>query len=357
MRHIKLTEELKQKALKEFQEKLANERFSDDKINFTFNLKDTTELVDNDKVVVNIKPEAWLKMWALVSSESGEIGWHGLVTRYSDKIFEITDILVYPQFVTGVTVQTDDVGYGNWLHKELSDEQINSLRFHGHSHVNMGVSPSGVDTAWYNEILQGLFNDDYYIFAILNKRDDIFIEIYDLATNTIYEKKDIIINVLISDTESLQNWVTTEKARALQQKTYTQQSIGFDTNSRLDGYKRLEDIKPFDAEEDEKVNFRDFVLNLTASDLKDAELKQTIMAEINRQAPYTSYFGTGWLRWHEMSDADKLDLAQDYYLFTKPNNAASVKTKQKKYEATKKKQRGRPKKNTFSWEDYYDQYN
>ena len=354
MRHIKLTEELKQKALQEFQQKLANERFSDNKINFTFDLKDATALTDDNKVIINVRPEAWLKMWALVSSESGEIGWHGLVTRHSDKIFEITDILVYPQFVTGVTVQTDDVGYGNWLHKELSDEQINTLRFHGHSHVNMGVSPSGVDTAWYNEILQGLFNNDYYIFAILNKRDDMFIEIYDLATNTIYEKKDIIVNVLISPTENLQDWITIEKARALQQKTPVQ-PVGFDTNSRLDGYKRLEDIKPFDAEEDEKVNFRDFVLNLTASDLRDAELKQTIMAELNRQAPYVSYFGAGWLKWHEMTDADKLDTAQDYYLFSKPNNAASVKTKQKQYEANKKKQRGRPRKESI-WEDYYDQY-
>ena len=342
MRHIQLTEELKQQALREFQEKLFNERFSDDRINFSFDLKNNKDLEDKDKVIVNVKPEAWLKMWALVSSESGEIGWHGTVKRHSNKLFEITDIVLYPQFVTGVTVQTDDIGYGNWLHKELDDETFNHLRFHGHSHVNMSTSPSGVDTTWYNDILQGLTNDDYYIFAILNKRDDIFIEIYDLATNTIYEKKDIIINVLMTNNSNLQNWVVAAKGKALQEKPRT----GFTTASRLDGYKRFDDIKPFDAEEDQKENLRDVILNLTASDLKDPGLKNTIIKELNALAPFNTYFGVGWLRWQEASDADKLDIAQDYWIFKNPNNAAKM----------KKKQRGRPRKNTFDWEDYYDKY-
>lgn len=356
MRHIQLTEELKQKALQEFQEKLFNERFSDTKINFSFDLKNDTQLEEGDRVVVNIKPEAWLKMWSLVASESGEIGWHGTVERRANKIFEITDIVVYPQFVTGTTVQTDDVGYGNWLHKELDDETFNHLRFHGHSHVNMSTSPSGIDTTWYNDILQGLSNEDYYIFAILNKRDDMFIEIYDLASNTIYEKKDIVINVILSDNNYLQNWVTKTKAKALQERPKPEFRTGFTTNSRLDGYKRLEDIKPFDAEEDdEKASFRDLVLNTCKSDFKDKELIKGIIEELNNLAPFNYYFGIGWLRWQEASDEEKVSVAQDHWLFKNPNNAASTKTKQKQYEA-KKKQKGRPKK-SFNWEDYYDKYN
>lgn len=353
MRHIQLTEELKQKALKEFQEKLFNERFSDTKINFSFDLKNETQLEDKDKVIVNVRPEAWLKMWSLVASESGEIGWHGTVERKANKIFEITNIIVYPQFVTGTTVQTDDVGYGNWLHKELDDETFNHLRFHGHSHVNMSTSPSGVDTTWYNDILQGLSNEDYYIFAILNKRDDIFIEIYDLATNTIYEKKDIIINVILADNNYLQNWVTKTKAKALQERPQPNFRTGFTTASRLDGYKKLEDIKPFDAEEDdEKESFRDLVLNTCKSDFKDKELIKGIIEELNTLAPFNHYFGIGWLAWQEASDEEKVAFAQDHWLFKNPNNAASIKAKQKQYES-KKKQRGRPKK-SFNWEDYYD---
>ena len=90
MRYIKLTEELKQKALKEFQEKIFNERFSDTKINFSFDLQNNT-LTENNKAIVNIRPEAWLKMWSLVASESGEIGWHGLVEKRADKIFKELD--------------------------------------------------------------------------------------------------------------------------------------------------------------------------------------------------------------------------------------------------------------------------
>lgn len=342
MRYIKLTEELKQKALQEFQEKLLNERFSNDKINFTFDLKENKQLEDKDKIIVNINVEAWLKMWGLVSSESGEIGWHGLVERRAPGIFEITNILLYPQYVTGTTVQTDDVGYGNWLHKEISDEDINRLRYHGHSHVNMSTTPSGVDTSWYNEILQGLSNDDFYIFMILNKREDYFIEIYDLATNTIYEKKDIIINVLLSDNNYLQNWITKEKQKALQTRPV-------EVTPRLDAFKRLDDIKPFDADDEIEANsnFEDLLLNLTSADLKDTALIQGVMTELEQRALWNGYFGVGYLQWQTLEDCFKIELAQAYY---EESNKLSVKDKQLKYNKNKSK-KYKNDYNSYYWRD------
>lgn len=323
MRYIQLTEELKQQAVEEFMNRLTAERFSDNKINFSFDLNSKE---NTDKITLNVRPEAWLKMWSLVSSESGEIGWHGLITRHDNNVFELTDILMYPQYVTGTTVQTDDVEYGNWLMKDLSDEQINTMRFHGHSHVNMSTSPSGVDTNWYNDILQGLMPDDFYIFMILNKREDYFIEIYDLATNTIYEKKDIDINVLLENDISLQDWIKSEKANNIKQKPVT---------PRLDRIPSYDNIKHYDSVYDAEESFRDLLLSLTAADLKDEPLRHGIMQELTKKAPYTGYFGEGYLKWEAMSDADKIDTAQDYYLFKAPNNSSKkkkTKSKTKKYD-------------------------
>ena len=335
MRYIKLTEELKQKAMQDFAERLLNERFSDTKIHFTIDLNTEEKL--EDKVIVNIRPEVWLKMWGLVSSESGEIGWHGIVEKQADKIYEITDILLYPQYVSGATVQTDDVEYGNWLHREISDEAINHLRMHGHSHVNMSTHPSGVDTTWYNQILQGLAEDDFYIFMILNKREDYFIEIYDLANNTIYEKKDIVINVILEDNNYLMNWITREKNKALKQKTYEY--------NRLPSVKTLDDIKPFDAvaDEEEKENFEDLLVNITSADLKDEGLMKGIMVELEQRALWNGYFNIGYLEWNCLQEAEKLEVAQEYYMKKFNNN---VKDKQIQHNK-KKKKRG------YSWEGYY----
>lgn len=304
MRCIKVTEEMKQEALREFQEQLSSGRFTKNRIDFTFNLANDKKLEDNEKVIVNVRPEAWLKMWSLVQTESGEIGWHGVVTRHSDKLFEITDILMYPQYVTGVTVQTDDVEYGNWLIKDLSDDQINNLRFHGHSHVNMGVSPSGVDTAWYNDILQGLSEEDYYIFAILNKREDYFIEIYDLKTNTIYEKKDIIINVIMSDNNYLQNWVAREKANMIKETKV----VTLKSDNRL-GRALQEAKKETDLEDD----FEDYILNLTPKEMKNKVTMKRVMQIINSRAVYNDYYDQRG-KWYSMTDEEKVDAVQDFIM-------------------------------------------
>ena len=328
MRYIELTDELKKNALKTFMEKLNQSRFSDNKISFTFDLENEVKLEDNDKVILNIRPTAWLKMWSLVQTENKEIGWHGLITRCSEKIFELTDIIMYPQVTTSVTVVTDDVEYGNWLHKEISDEDINHLRLHGHSHVNMSTSPSGVDTNWYNQILQGLLKDDFYIFMILNKREDYFIEIYDLKTNTIYEKKDIIINVIMEDNNYLNNWINKQKEKYLKSDAIT---------SRLPN---LDNIKRFDEEDeiDDQTNFVELLLNITSGDLKDAGLVQGIISQLSKDAPYTAYYGKGWQQWNFLSKEDKIEVAQEYYMT---------------HDLPKKK-KGKSKRYDFNYGGYYD---
>jgi hypothetical protein len=205
MKPIKLSNEQKLILLKDFQKFLDKERLSDGKISYSAKV-DNVLGKNIPKPIVNFTAEAYLKMNYLIQECTSEIGWHGTVTR-NKNIFTITDILVYPQKVTGATTSSIPVGdkYDAWL-MELPDNIFNFLRFQGHSHVNMGTSPSGVDNNFYDAILQTLKDNDYYIFAIMNKRQEISIWIYDLATNLIFDEKDITLNILTPAGESLAMW-------------------------------------------------------------------------------------------------------------------------------------------------------
>ena len=145
----------------------------------------------DDKAHITLTEQAWEKIKQLVDQCDKEVGWHGTVERTSKNEFTITDVLVFPQTVTAATVTSDETKYTAWLMSQ-PDDVFNKLRFHGHSHVNMGVSPSGVDTKYQDDILKNL--NDFYIFGIFNKREDNYLIIYDVTNNIVYENKDIILH-------------------------------------------------------------------------------------------------------------------------------------------------------------------
>lgn len=307
MRYIKITKELQDKAIQNLLKQISeNKKFSENKVNISVDLKATEEVLG---IHLNFTPLAWLKMWSLVDSENGEIGWHGVVER-DGLDFTVQDILMYPQYVTGVTVQTDDVEYGNWLMKDITEDQLNHLRFHGHSHVNMGTTPSGVDTTWYNEILQTLNNEDFYIFMIINKRREIFVEIYDLKNNKIYEKSDVIIDVPLMGTLNLSEWIMSEKVTNLKTKDDLQTAL-----DKLDATRK--NTKPSTGLEDD---FETTILNCTKKDLSNKKKKQSIIAKLNLNAYKYRYFGTSAIEWYAFTDTEKLDIAQDFLIWNGSEN-------------------------------------
>ena len=183
---ISFNADIKRKILAEVAATLENYKSADGKFNFSTAI--VGEGAEED-ISVSITPTAYLKMMSLVEEFTSEVAWHGTVERDGTH-FCIKDIFVYPQVVTGVTVTPDQVEYTNWLYN-LEDEDFNSLRFHGHSHVNMPTSPSGTDIQFQTDMLAKLTDDDYYIFVIWNKRGDFTFRVYDLATNSLYENSDI----------------------------------------------------------------------------------------------------------------------------------------------------------------------
>jgi len=192
-RPIVLTEEIKQKALTDFTAMLNNVKMSDGKFSYSKSFE-----YQDYNAVVWLTPEAYKKIVALVTGFSDEVGWHGTVSRSGENEFTIEDIFVYPQEVTSSTVVTDQFAYTEWLY-ELDDETFNKIRMQGHSHVNMGVSPSGVDDKHRQKILEQLEPDMFYIFMIWNKSLSVHTLIYDMERNVLYEDKDVDVMMIGDD--------------------------------------------------------------------------------------------------------------------------------------------------------------
>lgn len=190
MKPIKLSENIKQKLIEEFTKSINNAKLSNDTLHFSAKITDTLSRT-TPKTTVYVSAEAYLKMMLYVRDTATEIAWHGTVQRDKEKnYFYISDVFLYPQQLSAATVQTDQEKYNEWI-MSLDDDTHNSMRFQGHSHVNFAASPSGTDLAFYDDMLQVLPENDFYIFMILNKRGEMTLLIYDLETNTIYETEDI----------------------------------------------------------------------------------------------------------------------------------------------------------------------
>lgn len=190
---IQLTPECIEQARHEFEESLAKLKLSDGKITFTKSFSTIQR-----RATIYFTEIAWLKMQTLIREFDKEVAWHGVTVRGEDPEkdeYFITDIIVYPQTVTGVTVTTDQEEYEHWL-DGLDNDVFNNLRMQGHSHVNMGTTPSGVDNNLYESILGQLKSTMFYIFMIWNKRGEKTIKLYDMAKNVLFETADCTVSIL-----------------------------------------------------------------------------------------------------------------------------------------------------------------
>ena len=209
-----LSEEQKQTIINDFIEKLNNTPLDGPNIKYSVKLDDGLE--NASKATLFIESTAYAKMMMYIRDTDTEIAWHG--TAYRDDNgqpkYYIKDVFLYPQIVRSVTVDTDQEKYQNWL-TELDDETFNNLRFQGHSHVNMGVTPSSVDEAYYDTILDVFKREDpnsFYIFTVMNKRGEMYLIIYDLANNIIYNKNDIDV-MIIDGNKDLFTEITEQKTK------------------------------------------------------------------------------------------------------------------------------------------------
>ena len=192
-----------------------------------FNIEFSFTEKDDRRAELFISPKAWVKMFHLICTFKSEVEWHGTVRRLSPSSFLIEDILIFPHEVTSTTVTSDPIKYAEWL-DSLDDETFNALRFHGHSHVNMGVSLSGTDMEYRRKMLANLGTpsenrDIFYIFLILNKSCDVSGQIYDLTNNALYDTDDITIDTITDDDCYLSDFAS-EVKHTVTERTYSYQT-------------------------------------------------------------------------------------------------------------------------------------
>lgn len=191
------------------------------------------EFIEQQNIVeptVCITTKAYIKMRLLVDKFDKEIGWYGIVNQMPglDNTYVIEDIVVYPQTVSGATCEQDEDRMFEF-EMRLTTDQVNHKRFHGHSHVNMGTGPSGVDENFYQELLSQV--TDYFIITVTNKRNEYTTRFYDVANNILYT--DIDIHLIDEDGNMMSNWYDEQIENNISKPT----PIVANTNiTRLDPY-------------------------------------------------------------------------------------------------------------------------
>lgn len=135
--------------------------------------------------------------------------------------FIIENLLIAPQEKnSGTFVETDDDRYPGWLAENYHPKDRKKVRLHGHSHVNMGVTPSGVDNNMISRMMS--YISDYYIQLIVNLREEFTINLFDKASNIIYyeiEPLIILENGFVSN-RKLENYdLTTRNIKVIDERT------------------------------------------------------------------------------------------------------------------------------------------
>lgn len=136
------------------------------------------QMLSEEPVVLIDKQGAYDPMFYIVDQSPDEVSWLGAVERNGME-FLIQEVFLFDQEVhsTQTTMDTEAVGafFAELASQPDGVEKVNKIKLWGHSHVGMGVSPSGPD-----EDQMRLFGEsaDWFVMGIANKRGDLRFEIH-----------------------------------------------------------------------------------------------------------------------------------------------------------------------------------
>ena len=220
-----IREQIKQKLIEQYD---STTYMNTDTIKVQVNISELLDLYVKENNIpeptVYITTQAYTKMRMLVDKTTTEIGWYGIVNKVPGLtgVYVIEDIIVYPQKVTGATCeQLDDKMFE--FEMSLTTDQVNHKRFHGHSHVNMGTTPSGVDEQFYHDILTQV--TDFFIITVTNKRNEYTTRVYDMEHNILFT--DVPISVIDDEGLELDLWYE-ESKKQLEEPTVVNRYYGND---------------------------------------------------------------------------------------------------------------------------------
>jgi hypothetical protein len=121
-------------------------------------------------VSVSITPDAMKAMQAIINVCPIEVSWLGNVKKIREGHFQINRIHLIEQKSGDADTEISVKGLARLTEKLLKEEGIdavNTLKFWGHSHVNMDTFSSGTDDEQLEEFAAD--NKDFFIRGIANK--------------------------------------------------------------------------------------------------------------------------------------------------------------------------------------------
>lgn len=137
--------------------------------------------------VVAITTHALQQMRAYTEQCSDEIGWLGTVTYHpKENAYLIHECRLFEQEVHSATTEITAEGLSSFgeelLQQDDGMEVWNNLKMWGHSHVNMGTTPSGQD----DDQMETFQDNDFFIRIITNKKGALRCDVYDFTTSIAY---------------------------------------------------------------------------------------------------------------------------------------------------------------------------
>lgn len=151
------------------------------------NPKTEVKVVETIVPYILISPNALNKMRVYVDTCPDEIGWLGTCERVDNQIY-IDDVFLFDQEVHGATTEITPEGLSDFameiMQKPDGVEIWNSIKMWGHSHVNMGVTPSAQDNSQMLTFREG--GHDWFIRIIANKKGELKVDLYDYEHGIIY---------------------------------------------------------------------------------------------------------------------------------------------------------------------------
>lgn len=150
--------------------------------------KPKLEIIQAVSPKVLIMQSAADKMDIIIENSAKEVGWLCEVIECEDKTYLINDVFILEQDVHATTTEINTAGLTKFadelLAREDGVEVWNRIRGWGHSHVNMGVSPSGQDNAQMNLFTAN--GCEYFIRLIANKKGIMEIAFFDYRVGVNY---------------------------------------------------------------------------------------------------------------------------------------------------------------------------
>jgi hypothetical protein len=153
------------------------------------NVTTTVKVLQEHVPYVFISAEAINKMQIYVEECPDEVGWLGTARRHGGDIL-IEDVFLFDQEVHATTTEITPEGlceFGEQLIQKDPDKGAdvwNNIKMWGHSHVNMGITPSTQDDSQMKAFAEG--GQDWFLRIIANKKGELKVDVYNYEHGVIY---------------------------------------------------------------------------------------------------------------------------------------------------------------------------